>query len=253
MSEVAKKVPARVLVSCVMDSELAAPELNLALRTLADHTVSRLASAGLEAGMVDAAHSSRDPADLISEYDGLVVLGGSDVHPGNYGDDTLHPCSYGINPRADDFEIRLVRAAMKRSMPFLGICRGMQILNVALGGSLLQDVGTQSIHNVSANNTQFITHSVRILPDSKLGLIYRTDQITVHSAHHQAVHDLGENLIVSAVAPDGITEAIEIAGDHWGVGVQWHPEYPGADQAQLELLFFALERECSKYRSRISG
>lgn len=245
----ATQVP-RVLVSGSFNSDFATPELNNALKTLADNTLSQLALAGLEGVIVNAAASNESPQELVNTFDGLIILGGGDIHPEIYGQCIENACSYGMNPRADDFEISLVRSAVQAKVPLIGICRGMQVFNIALGGTLIQDIGLDTVHKVADDNTAMTEHSVRILSDTKLAAIFGEGQIDIRSAHHQAAEKLGNGLSVSAVAPDGIVEAIELNGDAWGIGLQWHPEDSLADTTQIEMLFKAFAQQCAAHVKR---
>jgi putative glutamine amidotransferase len=238
----------RVLISGSFDSDFATSALNLAIRNLADNALKHLDGTGVTGVVVNAASSSESPAALIDEFDGLIVLGGGDIHPQMYGQEVESNCVYGINPRADEFEISLVRGAVAARMPVLGICRGMQVFNVALGGTLVQDVGAGTIHNVAEDNAAMTEHPVRIIPGTTLAEIFGDGEIGIQSAHHQAADRLGEGLIVSAVAPDGVVEAIELS-DSWGVGLQWHPEDSNANLTHVDLLFKAFATQCA-FRAR---
>ncbi len=243
----------RVLVSGSFDSDFATQTLNLAIRSLADNALKHLDEAGVTGVIVNAASSTALPAELIGKFDGLIVLGGCDIHPQMYGQDVESNCVYGTNPRVDEFEISLVRGAVAARVPVIGICRGMQVFNVALGGTLIQDVGVGTIHNVAEDNTAMAEHGVRILPGTKLAGIFGEGEIGIQSAHHQAADRLGDGLIVSAVAPDGIVEGIEL-NDSWGIGLQWHPEDSNANLTHVDVLFKAFAAQCELHaRSRLSS
>lgn len=163
---------------------------------------------------------------LLDRLDGLVITGGPDVLPENYGQDR-HPKTNEANAdirSRDDFELALVRGALPRRLPLLGICRGAQVLNVALGGTLhqhLPDVIGHTRHQ--QGDAVFTTSSVRTVPGTRLaGLIGETSDAQCY--HHQAVDRLGSGLIVSARDDDGVIEGIEIPGDDFVLAVQWHPE-----------------------------
>ncbi len=168
-------------------------------------------------------------AAVVGELDGLVLAGGADVSPTNYGETPLRDAWAGDAVR-DAYEKRLVQLAIDRGLPVLGICRGLQLLNVALGGSLWQDIGTQvegalvhrDWHRYDENG-----HSVRIEADSWVAGIYGgAESLEVNSIHHQGIHRLAPGLRPTAWAPDGIIEAVEdTAADRFVVGVQWHPEW----------------------------
>jgi putative glutamine amidotransferase len=239
----------RVLVSGSFDSDFASSTLNSAIRNLADNALKHLDGTGVTGSVVNAAASTAQPAELMGEYDGLVVLGGSDIHPEMYGQDIKSSCVYGTNPRADTFEILLVRAAVAARKPVIGICRGMQVFNVALGGTLIQDIGAGTVHNVAEDNTAMTEHAVRILPATRLASIFGEGEIGIQSAHHQAADRLGDGLTVSAVAPDGIVEAIELR-DSWGIGLQWHPEDSNANLTHIDMLFSVFAEQCTLHARR---
>ena len=167
------------------------------------------------------------PDDVLDALDGLVLAGGADIDPGSYGDER-HRCTINTRPERDVVEIGLTRRALERDMPLLGICRGMQLLNVALGGSLIQhlpdDVG-HGDHRRSLGSFDDADHDVRLAPGS---LAARAAGETVHatkSHHHQGVATLGEGLVESGWSVlDGLVEAIELPGRTYALGVQWHPE-----------------------------
>jgi putative glutamine amidotransferase len=161
---------------------------------------------------------------------GVLLTGGADVDPSFYGDAERHP-TIKVDPERDEYEIALARGAMERDLPILAICRGVQLLNVAAGGTLIQDIPSQRPgslnHSVKEPPTQKV-HTVRIVPESRLGRLLLTGTspgpVEVNSRHHQAVNRVAPGFIVSAVAPDGIIEAIERPDATFCVGVQWHPE-----------------------------
>lgn len=164
--------------------------------------------------------------DLIGMLDGLLFSGGVDPDPWLFGEE---PCSGlgTITPERDRFELDLVRLAMARGLPILGVCRGMQILNVALGGTLWQDLGQRGLETLKHNQDAprwYATHAVEVRPGTLLSGILGTTALRVNSFHHQAVRDPAPDLTVSAVAPDGVIEALEAPRAGFVLGVQWHPE-----------------------------
>jgi putative glutamine amidotransferase len=171
------------------------------------------------------------PADVIASTDGLVLTGGGDVLPSLYGA-VAHPTFDGAEPGRDDYEIELVRLALAADLPVLAICRGVQLLNVARGGTLVQDIpdeiGTTVNHRVAVPRPS-IAHDVWIESGSLLERLIGErfeagEACPVNSRHHQAPKTLGEGLITAATAPDGVIEAIEDPGRRFCLGVQWHPE-----------------------------
>jgi len=162
---------------------------------------------------------------LLQTVDALILTGGGDVGPGLYGE-APHPSVSGVSPERDQVERAAISFVLGQRMPLLAICRGMQMFNVALGGSLIQHipeaVGTDVAHAVF-DPPDGIAHSVRIAAGSQLAGLTEVDLTGVNSRHHQAVKDPGQGLVAVAWAPDGVIEGLEMPG-YWAVGVQWHPE-----------------------------
>lgn len=171
-------------------------------------------------------------AELAESYlalaDGVLVTGGAfDVDPRLFGAAHRHP-SVVTKDRRTAFEIAVTEAAIDRDKPLLAICGGAQLLNVALGGTLIQHIDDEiagALAHEQPNPRDEPGHSVRIAPGTRLERIYGEGEVAVNSAHHQAVRDLGRGLVVDAVAPDGVVEGIEHPGLGFCIGVQWHPEY----------------------------
>lgn len=180
-------------------------------------------------------------ADIAGCLDGLMLTGGSDVEPSRYGE-LKHPLCGDPDPDRDVTELALLRLAADRGLPVLGICRGLQVLNVAAGGSLYQDIPTQvpaALRHDFAPNRTSLPHEVTVAPGSRLAGILGETVVAVNSLHHQAVKELGPGLRASAYAPDGVIEAVEAAGDRFVVGVQWHPEELTETHADMRRLFTA--------------
>jgi len=194
---------------------------------------------------------------ILDRVDGVLLPGGGDIEPELY-DPHRHPMVYGIDPERDRTEMIVARTAVSRRMPFLAICRGIQVLNVALGGSLWQDIASQipgSLdHNASDDEPRnHLAHSVKIETDSALaGLVGKT-QSWVNSYHHQALSDLAPNLVVTAVAEDGVIEAVELAGHPFAVGVQWHPENLVDDDLAMLAIFGGLVEAARKGAPEYAG
>lgn len=165
---------------------------------------------------------AEDPGQLLDMLDGLLLAGGSDVDPSNYGAEP-HPETRGTRPDRDRFELALAREALERGMPVLGICRGMQVLNVACGGTLEQHLEDTRTHRHTPG--AFCDHEVALAAGSLAARAAGADRIAVKSHHHQGIKDLGEGLEVTGNSPsDDTVEAIESPGNGFALGVLWHPE-----------------------------
>jgi putative glutamine amidotransferase len=163
---------------------------------------------------------------LLEELDGLILMGGSDVSPKFYGEEAINEDRHGDEPR-DKYELSLLDAAITRKIPVLGVCRGLQLLNVFLGGSLYQDLGIQIPHSDQHRNWDVYEHNlhhVAVEPGSHLANIY-PDGGNVSSIHSQAIKDLGKGLVVEARAEDGTIEAVRSTTLPNVSAVQWHPEF----------------------------
>jgi len=166
---------------------------------------------------------------LYERLDGVLLPGGADIRPSRYGAAEIHPKVYGIDDPRDEAEIALARWAVEDDRPLFGICRGHQVINVALGGTLIQDIPSQIatplVHDLPDDQPRdTLLHEVRIEPDSKLARILGTTQIRVNSLHHQAVDTPAPGLKVTAFSPDEIIEGVEMPNRRFALSVQWHPE-----------------------------
>lgn len=202
------------------------------------------------------AEHSRSGSALIEEYleaiDGLIMTGGADIHPSFYGQIVLERCGE-IDEERDRFEVELIHAARDRDLPFLGICRGLQVLNVALGGSLYQDLSyrhrTDPVHQSPKERRGEVAHLVNIAAHSRLAEIVGAREFPVTSTHHQIVRDLAPALEVSAVAPDGVIEGVEGPG-RFLLAVQWHPERMVARHPEQLALFRTLVQHADRAHRR---
>lgn len=188
-----------------------------------------------------------DAALVLDRLDGVVLSGGVDVDPVLYGREP-HPKLGRVNRRRDDFELALVREALRRDTPILGICRGQQVLNVARGGTLVQDIPSQwtgAMGHDARGRRWRRAHDVDVLPGSRLHAILGRDSVPVNSFHHQAVADVGDGLVVSARCPgDGMIEGLEVPGARFVVAVQWHPESFWQKDDSFQALFDAHAEAC---------
>jgi gamma-glutamyl-gamma-aminobutyrate hydrolase PuuD len=186
------------------------------------------------------------PEEVVDRLDGLVLSGGGDIDPTHYGDAAIHPATYGISEERDAFEITVVVAALERDMPVLCICRGIQVLNVALGGTLLQhipdDVPGEIGHRQQDRGLgrHDLGHTVRLAPGPHLlRSIVNTGTIEVNSFHHQAAGIVGSGLQRVATSDDGVIEALWLPAKRFVLGVQWHPEMIAGTQEDHAALFSA--------------
>lgn len=167
--------------------------------------------------------------DYAAWLDGLVLMGGADMWPGHYGEEPLKPQWAGDRVR-DEYETALARAFVAKGKPVFGVCRGLQVLNVAFGGSLLQDIGTlkpESLAHRSAELYDKHFHPVELVPGTRLAHLYPgATRFTVNSVHHQGINRLAGDFVVEAVCPDDeVIEAVRWRGPSYVAAVQWHPEF----------------------------
>ena len=204
------------------------PTIGVTTCSRLDDYVASVELAGGRARVVDV---SQSPRELISQLDGLLLTGGGDVDPALYGEARSERVE-DAEPGRDEFEIDLARRAIEADLPVLAICRGAQVLNVAAGGTLVQDIpsamATALPHSIETPKNS-IAHDVAVTAGSQLeralgSAISPEGRCRVNSRHHQSVARLGAGLVPSATAPDGVVEAIEAPEARFCVGVQWHPE-----------------------------
>jgi putative glutamine amidotransferase len=189
--------------------------------------VTALERAGLIPLIVPPLSSAEAAASVLDSVAGLVLTGGEDVDPARYGE-KRHEKVVSVNAARDATEAALVEEARARGTPVLAICRGIQILNVALGGSLVQDIPTQCESTIDHDEEGARTsrsHEISIEPGSLIAKAVGTEHCSVNSFHHQSVKRVADGMRVTARSPDGIIEGIESTDeDWWAMGVQWHPE-----------------------------
>lgn len=189
-------------------------------------------------------HDDDTLQQIFERLDGVFITGGVDVDPSQYGESKSPLCG-ATDPDRDAVEIALLRHALARKLPVLAVCRGIQILNVACGGTLYQDVTAQVPAAMKHDyfptperpSRKYLAHEVAVTPRSRLSRILGDAVVPVNSMHHQAIKDLAPNLAPTAHAPDGIIEGVEATDDRYLVAVQWHPEELTETQPGMARLF----------------
>lgn len=183
---------------------------------------------------------------IVERVDGLLLPGGGDVEPGVYNG-RHHDTLWGIDPERDRTEFFLTRLAVDQSKPLLAICRGIQVFNVAMGGTLWEDIASMVpeaiVHRAPVGLPRnHLQHTVTVKPESKLAACLGQHESWVNSLHHQAIRELAPALTVTATSEDGLVEAAEVLGHPFALGVQWHPENLVADDLAMLGLFRGLVR-----------
>ncbi len=187
-----------------------------------------------------------DPETLSALFeclDGMVFTGGADLSPSLYGEQTLPVCG-GTEPLRDAMELPLLRRCLDEGKPFLAICRGFELLNAALGGTLYQDIETQrpgSLFHPCYDTPADQVHAVSIEAGTHLREIEAAEEVHVNSRHHQGANVIGQGLVISARATDGLVEGLELPGHPFAIAVQWHPETLSSYAPEAQRLFDALK------------
>jgi len=213
-----------------------------AIVALMEKYVSAINEAGGIPLLVPSGISAEGVKVLLNKVDGILLTGGGDIAIERFAGEP-HPRVEGVDPDRDMLELALLQTAVESGKPFLGICRGFQVVNVALGGTLYTDIQDQLPGAIkhdydSDSQRQFLAHTIRLEKTSSLAAILGQAEINVNSLHHQGAKDLAPGLKPSAYAPDGLVEGLELPGHPFGVAVQWHPEWL-ADQPVTRQLFGA--------------
>jgi putative glutamine amidotransferase len=208
-----------------------------------DYTFSEYSQAILHSGgaavIIPAAQDRKSLERILSSVQGLILSGGPDVHPRRFGEEPLAGLGE-VDETLDRMELMAAGLAVEKNLPVLGICRGIQVLNIALGGTLYQDIPSQlpeSICHAPKADKAVNTHMVRIEPGSRLHRLFGKREIWVNGKHHQSVKDVAPGLVVTARAKDGVIEAVEFPGKRFVIGVQWHPEGTWRDDPHSGKLF----------------
>jgi putative glutamine amidotransferase len=219
------------------------------ITALMDRYITTVSEAGGIPVMIPNGLTDDECRSLLQRLDGLVLTGGGDIGIELYhAEPHLHV--EVVDPSRDATESGLIRAVVQSDKPFLGICRGLQMINVALGGTLYTHIADQfpgalKHDHDSGTERQFLAHAVNIVKDCNMADFLGENQLLVNSLHHQGVKQLAVGLIPVAYATDGLVEGIELADHPFGIGVQWHPEWL-TDQSATQNLFKAFIREASR-------
>ena len=196
---------------------------------LSEAYIASLAQAGALPVLVPLGLSETALDELVSRLDGVLFSGGGDVEPVRYGSQPHHLVD-NVDLDRDRVELRLLQKTVSAGQPFLGICRGLQLINVGLGGTLYEDILDQkpgSLHHATSDDLprNHLAHPVKLEADSKLSKILAFPELQVNSLHHQGIRSLASGLKPTAYSPDGIIEAFELPNYRYGLAVQWHPEW----------------------------
>lgn len=189
-------------------------------------------------------YNSNTIESLISKIDGLIIPGGLDIDPSLYGEDRIKECQKS-DKDFDIYCINLIKEALKKKKSILGICKGCQLINVALGGSLFQDQNSDNreskeLNHLDLNHIDTMSHKIIINKGSSLNKIFNKQVLNVNSLHHQSINKVGKGLVLSALSLDGLVEGIEMEDNsHFCIGVQWHPETLFARDELMRPLFKA--------------
>jgi putative glutamine amidotransferase len=218
------------------------------LRSFARTAVQTLVDLGADPLVVDVSTRVLPEGFDVAECDGVLLLGGGDIDASFYGGTGPAQNEYGVDRTVDEVSIQAVRDSLTAEVPLLGICRGNQVLNVALGGSLIPDIADFSLHRGDGTDPVMIDERVHLLPSSRLGAIFASEHVIGRSGHHQAIALVASELRATAWAQDGIVEAVEHP-QLWAIGVQWHPEDPNGSVEDRLRLFGAFVDEARRHRA----
>lgn len=239
----------RVGISVSLNFPGLTPRFREEMKDLIATTLEAVVEVGLEPILLDATGET-STTNEERQLQGVVVLGGGDIHPEIAGHSAEVPNSFGTDAQADLRTLRLIRQAAAREVPVLGICRGSQLLNVAFGGTIVPDLGVGTLHRSSPGGPSYVTETVLLEEGSRVRSVYDTQRAQVSAAHHQAIERPAAPMRVTAYAEDGVVEAIEHSEADWMVGIQWHPEAPGADRESFLRLLRAFGEHVPTFPQR---
>ena len=187
---------------------------------------------------------------LLSRLDGILLSGGIDVHPSHYGEE-VHPLTQEVDIELDEFEITLATWAIQQDIPVLGVCRGMQLINVVLGGTLYQDIDNQYPDSIAHSQRHLpithLAHHIIVEPGSRMEKILGPGAVWVNSHHHQAIKDPGKGVRITGRAPDGVPELLEVPDCRFVMAVQSHPEEIYSIEPAFKRLFSAFVQASSSH------
>jgi putative glutamine amidotransferase len=231
----------RPLIGCTTYRKTAAQKPPIEVLGLMPSYIEAVAAAGGVPVLIPLGLGDEELGTIFERIDGLLLPGGGDIDPVSYWEQA-HATLSDVDKDRDRVEFTLVRAAVTERKPLLAICRGHQVFNVALGGSLWQDIQGQipasRPHDYNHSYPRnYLAHSVEIQPDSRLAHYLGKRHSPVNSLHHQAIRDVAPELVRTALSPDGVIEAVEVPGHPFAIGVQWHPENLIHDDPAMLALF----------------
>ena len=209
-------------------------------------SVQEVRNAGGRPMVIDSSDHARQATGTSwhEDIDAFIYLGGADVHPGFFSDADVHKKMAGVDAKADQFCLLSLQRAIDGDAPVLGICRGSQLLNVALGGTILQHIDGHR----SDDEAGFVDESLDLEPQSKIANVLGRQNISVRGSHHQSIDETGAGLDVTAYAPDGTIEGVEHREKTWVLGLQWHPEEANANAEDRAKIFGAVVAQAAKVR-----
>ncbi len=219
--------------------------------------ITTLTSAGALPWMIPLVPDDDALRGIYESLDAVFLPGGADIDPISYGTEP-HPMCDKTDRERDRVELALARWAIADGKPVLGVCRGMQLVNIAAGGTLYQDLATQYANGIKhdylpfggrGHARDFLAHEIRIVDDSRLDRLFGTGTIKVNSMHHQGVRDIGAGLVATAYAPDGLVEALEGTGAAYLLAVQWHPEALTEKDEATRRLFAGFVEAAGEWRT----
>jgi putative glutamine amidotransferase len=231
--------PLIAVAGCVVDPGKITGWADEAVAIPARYLHALLRAGGNAAVIMPAPLTEEEADDMLDHFDGVLLAGGGDLDPAYYDQDP-HDSVYGVDTQRDEFELELARALVRRHIPTLAICRGAQVLNVALGGTLDQHITDRPSpvsHGIPGKDDGANVHGVNLTAGSRLANAMGVTRADCSCHHHQAIDQLGEGLRVVARADDDVVEGVELDGDAWIVAVQWHPEDTSATDAAQHGLF----------------